>query len=154
MALLLAPAAFAYPQPVHAGDKAEVMAAQNMANTGPDRAYWTVTGTCALENDGKCVTDGSGDYANNEDCTITSLGPGFFAKFTQFSLEAANGDTSGTAPYVHNQCDDFVRIHGVNYCGYNMPDEKWYENGNEVKFESDWVKQNKGFKLCAVDSPP
>ena len=39
------------------------------------QTYWTIaqTGTpCEISTDGRCVTDGAGNYESNEQCTMTA----------------------------------------------------------------------------------
>lgn len=157
MALLLAPATFAYPQPAHVIDQALT----SQTTTDRQTPYWETSQPCNIKPDthGRCVEDGEGDYANNEHCQITAVAPGFYAEFTEFHLEPPGGDANGEPPYDHDKCDDYITLQGVKYCGANKPGRRWYEGGEVITFTSDWAKDSVGFVLCAEgglspSSPP
>ena len=86
---------------------------------------WTITSGaqyCQLSNGGACVTDGAGDYGNNEQCTMRAEVP-MVLSTNLFDTEAGY---------------DKLTIAGVQYSGYQqLPDGLQMEIGDVMTWSSD-----------------
>ena len=72
------------------------------------QTYWTIaqTGTpCEISTDGRCVTDGAGNYETNEQCTMTAQVP-MTLEVTEFTTE---------------DNFDYIEIGASRYSGSNGP---------------------------------
>lgn len=97
--------------------------------------------SCLLSNSGRCVTDGTGRYGNNERCVYTYSGPATVLEVIQFEIcddRRARGR--------RDDCDD-MRVDGVRFNGRSSPP---IQNGSIVQFSSDDHDTESGYTLCAL----
>jgi hypothetical protein len=64
-------------------------------------------GTCFTTLDESCVTDGPGNYGNNERCTISVLQDSFLYVSGNFNVEGGTGCSTGGS-----NCFDYLTING------------------------------------------
>jgi hypothetical protein len=64
-------------------------------------------GTCFTTLNGSCVTDGPGNYGNNERCTISVLQDSFLYVSGNFNVEGGTGCSTGGS-----NCFDYLTING------------------------------------------
>ena len=98
--------------------------------------FWQImsgSSHCEIVDGGRCVTDGSGDYSNNERCKVKALGP-LTVTAVQYDVER-----------VH----DYVTLNGVRYKGDAGPQEVRMNRGDTWQWRSNWCNTREGFKLCA-----
>jgi hypothetical protein len=93
---------------------------------------------CQIDSSG-CVTDGSGNYADHERCTI-SVTTGGAVTATQYSVERSY---SGTAW-------DYLTIAGTSYrtTSQGAPTNVPVSAGNTISWYSDSYTNRAGFTLC------
>ena len=97
--------------------------------TGPGIADWS--GRCYVDSSG-CVTDGGGNYGNDEQCTIRVLLSGTLTA-TQFDTE--NGF-------------DWVTIGGTRYMGTAGPVGVGVAAGSTLTWRSDHSVTRAGWTIC------
>ena len=98
-------------------------------------AFWHIASGanyCEIVDDGRCVTDGPGDYGPNEFCKVMALKP-LILSATSFHVEA-----------VH----DFVQIDGLKYDNFG-PKEIPMAKGAIWTWQSDDSQNRAGFTICA-----
>ena len=102
-------------------------------------AYWQiVTGSryCEITDGGRCVTDGEGDYGNNERCEVRALRR-LFLTAEQYDVQA---------------CCDYLTVNGFvynNIKGGPGPQAVIMNSGDTWLWQSDTAINAQGFKLCA-----
>jgi hypothetical protein len=85
--------------------------------------------TCYTTNDGACVTDGPGAYANNERCTISVLRSGQLYTTGTFTLES-NYDGFSVPSLPNQLLDTTSEVNGARVvAGQNIT---WYSDGSRV----------------------
>ena len=87
---------------------------------------------CQVAEGGRCVTDGPGDYGNNERCTVGALRP-LTVTAEQYEVETGW---------------DYVTINGVTY-ERSGPQAVRMNEGGMWSWRSDGSGMRGGFKLCA-----
>lgn len=100
--------------------------------------YWSVEGgiVCVLSDDGRCVTDGPGDYMSSESCSVTAQ--------QDFLLVSAYYD-------VENDYD-WLAVNGVPYPRprfWRGPDGIRLHSGDVLSWHSDYSDNRRGWKVCA-----
>ena len=139
------------PPPANSVNAADVGGfSVNAADVGGGAAaaapIWTLTtnpnGDCEISPDGLCITDGTGNYANNDNCVITAN--------IEIPLIVTEFDMEG------GSCSfDYVKIGSQRYCGQNGPDGVTLAAGDTVEMHSDGSVSRAGFTICAPPpSPP
>ena len=107
-----------------------------IAHTG---AFWEIVSGgefCHITDGGRCVSDGEGDYENDEYCTIKTLQP-FVASATVFNTESGY---------------DFLAIDGRQYHGTYFPQSLEIAQNTQFVWSSDGSVTGTGFKLCVDDT--
>ena len=102
-------------------------------------SFWQIVSGavyCHISDGGRCVSDGYGNYGNNEHCTIMAL-RSLVATATEFDTES---------------CCDFLTIGGTQYSGFQGPRGLPLAQGTVLVWTSDASDTKAGFKLCAVES--
>jgi hypothetical protein len=98
----------------------------------------TVTaGPCELTNDGTCVTDGPGEYGNDERCLMHAM--------MTVTLSASAFNTE------HGF--DYVTIGGTLYSGTSGPNGVVMAAGETFTWFSDASNTRSGFVICASSAP-
>ena len=82
------------------------------------------------------MSDGEGDYGNDEHCTIKTLRP-LFVTATEFNTEFGY---------------DYLTIAGKRYHGSEGPQELVLVPGDELVWTSDLSTVSTGFKVCAAEA--
>ena len=105
-------------------------------------AYWTIlygTQFCALSNGGTCVTDGLGNYGNNERCVMQANQPLYV-----YATE-----------YVTESYYDFITIGSTTYrrSGYG-PNYVHMLTGATMRWQADGSVVRRGFTVCAATTAP
>jgi hypothetical protein len=103
---------------------------------GGSSAWWNVvTGGefCHLTNNGRCVTDGSYGYGNNERCTVTAV-QSLFATASQYEVES---------------CCDYVSLGSIRYQGIGPLNTHMMANST-LSWSSDGSTTSAGFTICAT----
>jgi len=105
---------------------------------GDGQPYWSVAGgvVCVLSDDGRCVTDGPGDYMNSESCSVIAQ--------RDFLLVSASYD-------VENDYD-WLAVNGVPYPRprfWRGPDGITLHTGDVLSWHSDSTINRRGWKVCA-----
>ena len=98
-------------------------------------ALWQImsgSSYCQIVDGGRCVTDGSGSYGNNERCEVKALQP-LAVTAEQYNVE---------------ECCDYVTINGNEFKGTG-PQAVVMNAGATWIWTSDRSKTHAGFKLCA-----
>jgi len=107
----------------------------NVTSDSPD-------GACNVENG--CITDGSGQYGDNEVCTYTVV--------RAVTLDVTEFETE--------EFFDFILIDNVEYSGSNSPSGITLEAGAVIEWSSDFSVSFSGYTICGqepqdfVDSGP
>ena len=100
---------------------------------------WTVLSGgshCEITSDGRCITDGIGNYGNYEYCT--------------FRAEVSM--TVTTTVFGTESCCDFITIGGTRYSGSTGPMNVQVAAGSTVTWNSDGSVTGTGFQIC-TDTP-
>jgi hypothetical protein len=100
---------------------------------------WTVLSGgshCEVTSDGRCITDGIGNYGNYEYCT-------FRAEVSMTVTTTVFGTESGY---------DFITIGGTRYSGSTGPMNVQVAAGSTVTWNSDGSVTGTGFQIC-TDTP-
>ena len=92
---------------------------------------------CHLTQNGACFTDGVGNHANNERCTVRTT-QALYATTTYFATES----------YY-----DHLTIGNTQYSGSNGPQNVAMAAGATVAWSTDYSITNGGFVLCGSTSP-
>ena len=87
---------------------------------------------CEIVADGRCVTDGFGNYGNHESCTVKALQP-LILTTVQYDIQSRN---------------DYITVGGARY-EYSGPAQLKVAKGTELTWRSDGSSTNGGFKVCA-----
>ena len=102
----------------------------------PPPPWWTVTSGsayCHLSNSGTCVTDGIGDYANNERCTVRA-NQALVASTTQYQVE---------------RHFDYLTIGGISYKSGTGPSNVSMSAGQTLTWHTDgsdtWRRDGGGY---------
>ena len=111
-------------------------------------------GSCFTVNNGTCITDGDGNYGNNERCTIEVLRPGFLTVNGSFNIE-------GCSSFSGN-CYDYFTINGSSAELITSSSLEGVEltAGTTINWISDNSIIRSGWTLCgsvslsAFESPP
>jgi hypothetical protein len=94
--------------------------------------------SCIVDSSG-CVTDGQGNYGQNERCTIT-VGTAGRVTATQFNIEGGNYD--------------YLTIAGTAYRSrYSAPTNVAVSAGATISWSSDGSLERGGFRLCPSAAP-
>jgi len=98
---------------------------------------------CEITDDELCVTDGAGNYKNNEKCTYVAIRDMILTSSGDFETEP-----SGSRPY------DRITIGETNYFtdsdgNNNFPKSLTLAAGDTVEWESDNSSNYAGYRLCA-----
>jgi len=90
------------------------------------------------ESDGhSCVTDGTDDHDNNEDCVVQ-----------------ATQDLYLTATYFQTETNwDYISINTTRYSGTNGPANVMMAAGDQFSWHADYSITNGGFVLCGSTTP-
>ena len=110
------------------------------AQPRPPDAFTVTAGSsyCEVTNNGRCVTDGAGNYGNGERCTITA-NIAMTPVFTEFATE------SGW---------DYLTIGGQQYSGTNAPTGLSLAAGDTIAwYTDDEMVQDTGFTICMAMPP-
>ena len=107
--------------------------------SGNNGEYWAppLSGPsyCQFDENG-CVTDGPGDYGNNEACTVRVMVTGTLSA-TEFSTEGGS---------------DYVTIDGTNYSGTAGPSKVFVHAGDSFTWSSDQNTNHRkaysGWTIC------
>jgi hypothetical protein len=107
-------------------------------------ARWSlVSGAgCEIAQADTCVTDGAGDYGNNEQCTVRALVPMIVSAEAGFSTESDF---------------DYVTLGGTQYSGTSGPAGVAVSAGETLHWQSDGSVTGSGFTVCGallVPPPP
>ena len=98
-------------------------------------AFWkivTSNNDCEIVDGGRCVTDGPGNYGNNEHCEVFALRP-----------------LHVTAEYYHiEKSNDYVTINDIQF-KRSRPIAVFMNEGNIWSWDSDSTITRQGYKLCA-----
>ena len=100
--------------------------------------YWRLiygSQYCDITDGGRCVTDGVGNYGNNEYCEVEALQT---LKMT-------------TEQYDVEEDYDFVTVKGIEYKRTGSsggPNGVALQAGDKWTWESDWSTHKRGFKIC------
>jgi hypothetical protein len=93
---------------------------------------------CQLNAQG-CVTDGAGDYGNNEHCTI----------------QVATATTVTATSYIVESSSDYLTVNGQRYpLSGSGPSNVLVPANGVITWQSDGFVNHAGFVLCGVHSPP
>ena len=98
-------------------------------------AFWRIVNGanfCEIVDGGRCVTDGPGNYGNNERCAVKALRP-LFLTAVQYDVE---------------QTHDYVTVNMIPYPG-SGPQAVRMNEGARWVWESDSFITDLGFKFCA-----
>ena len=97
---------------------------------------------CEISNDGACISDGDGDYGNDESCEAEALSP--------VTIQAES--------FMTESGYDFVTVGGVRYSGSVAPSDVVMADGDLLSWSSDYSVTSGGFSICATvlvpPSPP
>ena len=101
--------------------------------------YWELTSGsqyCEIVDGGRCVTDGAGDYGPREICRIDAQ--------RQFYVYTEQYEVDGCCDYLQIGCTKFKTRgpHGVKVA-----------QGTPIYWSSDGSVQDKGWKICASETP-
>ena len=99
-------------------------------------AYWqVVSGSqfCHITFNGRCVTDGEGQYGNRENCRVKALRP--------LSLT--------TAQYSVESSYDYLTVGGVKFNSGYGPEGMKLPAGSELVWRTDGSSVRAGFTVCA-----
>ena len=106
------------------------------AITCPTNAeFWRIVSGrqfCEIVDGGRCVTDGNGNYGNNERCEVVAL--------KRLVLS--------TKEYFVEKIYDYVTVNGVRYI-YSGPQNVYMAIGAKLKWHTDQTGFRHGFKVCA-----
>ena len=94
---------------------------------------------CQVTTGGTCVTDGAGNYGNNERCTITA----------QVALTLSTTGTFSTESYW-----DSLTISGVRYSGSSGPRNIQMTAGQTFRWSSDGSVARTGWTVCGTPAVP
>jgi hypothetical protein len=95
---------------------------------------------CEITQGDMCVTDGAGDYGNNEQCTVQALVGMIVSAEAGFSTESGY---------------DYVTIGGTQYSGTSGPVGVAVNAGGTLHWQSDGSVVGSGFTICgALMVPP
>ena len=86
---------------------------------------------CQIVDGGRCVTDGVGNYGDNEDCEVEALQT-LIMTTEQYSIEIDY---------------DFITVKGYQY-KWRGPNTVRMQAGDKWTWESDSDIQRAGFKIC------
>ena len=92
---------------------------------------------CQITNLGTCVTDGVGNHANLEDCTIRTT-QSLYATSTYFNVETFF---------------DYVTIGGTQYSGSSGPMNVMMTSGATLRWQSDSSMAAGGWTICGSAQP-
>jgi len=108
--------------------------------SSPQRSCKGVSGSCYVTSSGQCFTDGDGNYANSERCTIQVLRTGNL--FTQsFSLASSADYFRISGSFTRRYQASQINGQRVN-AGQSLT---WYSSSSNVA---------SGFVICATPLPP
>jgi len=99
--------------------------------------YWSIlTGSefCSVSSDGMCITDGSGDYADDEACTIRAE--------VAMSITATEFDTE--------ECCDSITVGATAYSGSTGPTNVQVAAGTVVEWSTDGSVTGAGWTICGT----
>ena len=99
--------------------------------------YWSIlTGSefCSVSSDGMCITDGSGEYANDEACTIRAE--------VAMSITATEFDTE--------EDYDFFTVGATAYSGSTGPTNVQVAAGTVVEWSTDRSYTGAGWTICGT----
>jgi hypothetical protein len=94
---------------------------------------------CEITQDGACVTDGSGDYNNNEQCTVRAEVAMLVSAQAGFSTES---------------WFDWVTLGGTQYSGTSGPTGVAMNVGETLHWRSDETMFGTGFMICGAQAIP
>merc|ERR1719201_2276477 len=101
--------------------------------------YWQVTSGsnhCEIVDGGRCVTDGSGNYGSKESCRVIARRQ-FFVYTKQYLVEG---------------CCDYLQIGSTKF-KTRGPHGVKVAQGTPIYWSSDGSVQDKGWKICASETP-
>jgi hypothetical protein len=106
-------------------------------------------GTCFTTLNGSCVTDGPGNYDNNERCTISVLQDSFLYVSGNFNVEGGTGCSTGGS-----NCFDYLTINGSYPAVPALITSAAFEGlfvfaGTTIGWVSDNSVLRDGWTLCA-----
>ena len=104
--------------------------------TATKGAYWqVVSGSefCHITDNGRCVTDGQGQYGNQESCRVMALRP-LSLTTTQYSVE-------------YNY--DHLTVGGVRFDNGHGPQGMKLPAGSDLVWKTDGSAVGAGFTVCA-----
>ena len=100
----------------------------------PTVRFWEITSGssyCEKVDDGRCVTDGDGEYGNDENCEVKALKP-LVMSAEQYDVE---------------QTHDFITVNGEEYHNTG-PNQVTMRTGDKWTWKSDSDTTRDGFKIC------
>lgn len=93
---------------------------------------------CEVTNGGLCVTDGTGNYGDNEACVVRADAT-MTVTATEFDVES------------HSSCSyDSLTIGGSQYCGSVGPQGVTMEAGSTMTWSTDFSVNAAGFVVCSA----
>ena len=93
---------------------------------------------CEVTNGGLCITDGAGNYGDNEACAVRA-DVTMTVTATEFGVES------------HSRCEhDALTINWRKYCGSAGPQGVTMEAGSTMTWSSDYSNGGVGFVVCSV----
>ena len=104
-----------------------------MLTTVQGQLWQIISGSryCQIVDGGRCVTDGVGNYGDNEDCEVEALQT-LIMTTEQYSIEIDY---------------DFITVKGYQY-KWRGPNTVRMQAGDKWTWESDSDIQRAGFKIC------
>ena len=112
---------------------------RNFLEVADTFGFWQIVSGaefCQIVDGGRCVTDGEGDYGNNENCEVQALRP-LVATATEFNTESGY---------------DQLTVAGTAYDGTTGPQGVALDAGAEMVFTSDGSQTGSGYKVCAAET--
>ena len=111
----------------------------NNATAAKTAGYWQVVSGaeyCEIVDGGRCVTDGAGNYGSGESCRVIA--------HRQFYVYTMQYDVEG--------CCDYLQIGSTKF-KTRGPHGLKVDPGTSIYWSSDGSVQDKGWKICASETP-
>eukprot|EP00035_Acanthoeca_spectabilis_P014753 m.286473 g.286473 ORF g.286473 m.286473 type:complete len:2385 (+) comp16212_c0_seq1:103-7257(+) len=108
----------------------------SQAYVAQGQAYFSTTGPCIISSDGLCFSDGPGNHANNERCTISVL------RNTTLRVES----------FVTETFYDYLTVAGTRYSGTSGPTDVAVTTSSAITWQSDFSIVRDGFTICSSET--